>query len=125
MPDPARLQSTFDRLTEIYAPFRSQLIAKIDEPGNLYLETPPSTRYPNGFYFGAIKIGKRYVSFHLMPVYTDPDLLDGISVVLRRRMQGKSCFNFTHADDAILAELKQLTAAAFARNQREDLIPAS
>ena len=44
-----------------------------------------------------------------MPVYEDPALLSGISDALRKKMQGKSCFNFT-ADDALLfKELDALT----------------
>jgi hypothetical protein len=80
--------------------------------------------HPRGLFFGAVKIGKRYVSFHLMPVYVNPELLDGMSPELRKRMQGKSCFNFTRADDALFAELETLTAAGFARFRDDDLIPA-
>ncbi|MCD6032620.1 MAG: hypothetical protein K0S78_4802, partial [Thermomicrobiales bacterium] len=91
MPDDARATAVFDRLAAIFAPYQSILIAKSDEPGDLYLETPPSSAYPSGLFFGAVKIRKRYVSFHLMPVYVHPDLLDGLSPELRKRMQGKSC----------------------------------
>jgi hypothetical protein len=88
------------------------------------LETPPSAKRPEGFYFGAVKIGKRYVSFHLMPVYVHPELLDDLSPELRKRMQGKSCFNFTRPDDALFAELARLTAAGFAQFQIDGEIPA-
>jgi len=50
-----------------------------------------------------------------MLVYIFPDLLAGISDRLRKRMQGKSCFNFTTLDDATIAELSQLTATGFER----------
>jgi hypothetical protein len=113
----------FDRLAAIFTPYRSTLIAKTDEPENLFLETPPSAAYPSGLFFGAVKIGKRYVSFHLMPVYVHPDLLDGMSRELRKRMQGKSCFNFTRPDKALFAELETLTAAGFARFQQDGTIP--
>lgn len=118
------MNDVFDALAVIFAPYRSQLIASSDEPGHLYLETPPSARYPKGLFFGAVKTGKRYVSFHLMPVYTNPELLDGISPELRKRMQGKSCFNFTKPDDSLFAELQRLTEAGFARFQQDGLIPA-
>jgi hypothetical protein len=114
---------TFDRLANLFAPYRAALVATADEPGNLYLETPPSARYPDGLYFGAVKIGKRYVSFHLMPVYTNPELLEGISPALRKRMQGKSCFNFTRPDEAMFEELKRLTNAGFAQFRADGLIP--
>ena len=123
MPDDAQATALFDRLTAIFAPYRSTLIAKADEPGNLYLQTPPCPAYPSGLFFGAVKTGKRYVSFHLMPVYVHPDLLDGMSPELRKRMQGKSCFNFTRRDDALFAELETLTAAGFARFQDDGTIP--
>jgi hypothetical protein len=38
-------------------------------------------------------------------------------------MQGKSCFNFTRLDDALLTELGALTAAGFARFQEDGTIP--
>jgi hypothetical protein len=123
MPDNAQATALFDRLAAMFAPYRSTLIAKADEPGNVYLETPPSTVYPSGFFFGAVKIGKRSVSFHLMPVYVHPDLLQGVSAELRKRMHGKSCFNFTRQDDALLGELETLTAAGFARFQGDGTIP--
>src|SRR5918997_1192742 len=102
MRDEAQAAAVFNRLADIFAPYRSTLITKADEPGNLYLETPPSTAYPSGLFFGAVKTGKRYVSFYLMPVYVHPALLEGISLGLRKRMQGKSCFNFSRQDDALL-----------------------
>jgi hypothetical protein len=48
------------------------------------------------------------VSYYLMPVYVDPCLLDGISENLKRRMQGKSCFNFTETDQPLFKELTRL-----------------
>ena len=123
MPDEVQATTVFNRLADIFAPYRSTLIAKADEPGNLYLETPPSTAHPSGLFFGAVKTGKRYVSFHLMPVYVHPNLLEGISPGLRKRMQGKSCFNFTRQDDVLLGELETLTAAGFARFQDDGSIP--
>ena len=126
MPDDASSRAVFDRLTALFAPYRPPLVAKTDEPGNLYLETPPSAVRPNGFYFGAVKIGKRSVSFHLMPVYVHPDLVDGMSPELRKRMQGKSCFNFTFTeiDPGLIVELERLTAAGFARFQEDGTVPA-
>jgi hypothetical protein len=123
MTDDAQPTAVFDGLAAIFAPYRSTLLAKSDEPGNLYLETPPSATYPSGLFFGAVKIGKRYVSFYLMPVYVHPDLLDGMSPELRKRMQGKSCFNFTRPDEALFGELDTLTAAGFARFRDNGLIP--
>jgi hypothetical protein len=70
-----------------------------------------------------VQIGKRYVSYHLMPVYGCPKLLDGHSAKLKGRMQGKSCFNFTAEDDELFAELEQLTEEGFAVFRKAGYLP--
>ena len=45
-----------------------------------------------------------------MAVYAFPDLVEAMSPQLRRRMQGKACFNFTRVDDALMIELAEVTA---------------
>jgi len=72
-------------------------------------------RVPWGYVAGT-RIGKSYVSFHLMSVYTDPELMASMSAGLRRRMQGKSCFNFTKVDEPLFAELEKVTAKGIARH---------
>jgi len=69
-----------------------------------------SERYPNGECFAGVKLGRRYVSYDLMGLYRDPGLTKDMSQALRKRMQGKSCFNFTKVDDELFHELDLLTA---------------
>ncbi|WGM37680.1 hypothetical protein [Caulobacter sp. NIBR1757] len=69
-------------------------------------------------WFGGVRLGKAYVSYHLMPVYSHPALAAKISPALKKRMQGKSCFNFKAADQALFDELEALTregAALYAK----------
>ena len=61
-----------------------------------------------------VEIGKAYVSYHHMGVYAHPKVLDNFSAKLKKRMQGKSCFNFKTVDEVLFKELEQLTVAAFA-----------
>lgn len=82
--------------------------AAADE-GTYVLLGVPTEKYPDGQLFAMLKAGKRYVSYHLMCVYLSPDLLEGLSPELRRRMQGKSCFNFTKVDPPLFEELERLT----------------
>jgi hypothetical protein len=64
-------------------------------------------------WFGAVKLGKAYVSFHLMPLYMSPTLEKQISPALKKRMQGKTCFNFKTVPDAnLIADLKKVTELA-------------
>ncbi len=45
-----------------------------------------------------------------MCVYLQSDLLEAMSPDLRKRMQGKSCFNFTKVDEGLFDELSDMTA---------------
>lgn len=78
--------------------------------GDLTVESSEADPAGKHRWFGAVNLKKRYVSYHLMPVYENPSLLDDISPELRARMQGKSCFNFTKVDDDLFSELAELTA---------------
>jgi hypothetical protein len=100
------------RLREILKPLRSKLVATKDGPDGLSLEIPGFEGKPYGYVAG-IRRGKRYVSYYLMSVYAFPDLRESMSPALRRRMQGKSCFNFTTVDEPLFAELDRVTQAGF------------
>jgi len=64
--------------------------------------------------FGSIRVGKSYVSLHLMPLYMCPELNQSISPGLKKRMQGKTCFNFKgDPDPELVAELKRLAEDAY------------
>ena len=67
-----------------------------------------------------VEIGKVYVSFHLMAM--DPALRGEMSADLEKRMQGKTCFNFTAVDEALFRELEQLTRAGLAAFRRAGFI---
>src|SRR5271169_2512718 len=59
-------------------------------------------------WFAGIRIGKGYVSYHLMPVYMNPKMQTMISPELKKRMQGKACFNFKTVDKPLFKELEKL-----------------
>jgi hypothetical protein len=98
------------RLRSILDPYRDQLDVD-DVYGVNTLKRPGGGAHD---FFAGVRQGKRYVSFHLMPIYALPDLVANISPELRRRMQGKSCFNFTTVDEGLMAELEALTRRSFA-----------
>ena len=100
------------RLREILEPLRPKLVATRDEPGGLALEIPGLEGKPWGYVAG-IRRGKRYVSYYLMSAYADPMVMASMTPELRRRMQGKSCFNFTHVDEPLFAELGRITETTF------------
>ncbi len=119
MPNCENFPIVFERLKAILQPFVPPFVVQADTPDNYSLYTPPFAKYPQGFFFGAVQQRKNYVSYHLMPIYMFPDLLDGMSEGLKKRMQGKSCFNFTTVDEAYIAELARLTQAGIERYRQE------
>lgn len=106
-------QEVFDALKPIFAKYAGRLAVQIDQPDAYYLETKTAVHKGHRLQFGGVRIGKAYVSFHLMPIYMTPKLQATISADLRKRMQGKSCFNFKTVEPDQIAELEKLTEAGF------------
>lgn len=104
---------TYSALHDLMRPYATHLDCLVDEPGRLSLQTRHMMQNGKPLWFGGVEVRKRYVSYHLMPVYVQPGLLEGCSPELRKRMQGKSCFNFTAPDPVLFAELGELTRAGF------------
>lgn len=116
------LASVYTELRSLMAPYVASLDVKKDDASELYLDTRHLQKNKKPLFFGAVQIRKSFVSFHLMPVYLAPDLLDGISTSLKARMQGKSCFNFAAVDRVLFKELAALTQAGFASYRRQGFV---
>jgi hypothetical protein len=122
---PARdFDALFEHLRKLLLPYAKHMVVKYDGPGIYYLETAPVAKYGTEVFFGAVKASKRHVSFHLMPVYVFPELLEGISPALRKRLEGESCFNFTQVEPALLRELATLTRQGYQGYRRGGLFAA-
>jgi hypothetical protein len=122
MPDSDAFEESFHRLRTVLQRHADGLVVTKDEPALYYLDTPHIMKNKKPLNFGSVHIRKRYVSFHLMPVYVFPDLLEPVSPELIKRMQGKSCFNFTAITNGHLTGIEWLTAAGFTRYQTEKLL---
>jgi hypothetical protein len=105
----------FEQLKSILKPYAKNLTLTADTSAAYSLDGPYSEKYKKALFFGAAQIKKNYVSFYLMPVYMFPDLLKGISPELKKRMQGKSCFNFKTVEPELFKELKELTRLSVER----------
>jgi len=108
-------QSVFAGLRPLLAKHEKKLVVQDDTPEHYYLNTSKQDDKGRPIFFGAVTISKRYVSYHLMPVYVYPDLLEDIPPDLRKRMQGKSCFNFTSLEPGLVKALDDLTKRGFER----------
>ena len=109
----AQFQALFGRFKAMLQPYASKMHLADERPGMYGLDMAPEGQRDPSTWFAGTRLGKRYVSYYLMPIYVQPELLEGISPELRRRMQGKSCFNLTKVDEPLLAELERLTAVSY------------
>jgi hypothetical protein len=103
----------FDRFKAMLAPYAAKMHVSAAEPNMYGVDMAPEGERDPSTWFAGTRLGKRYVSYYLMPIYVRPTLLDGISPELRRRMQGKSCFNLSRVDESLLAELETLTQKGY------------
>ena len=110
-------QSVFSSLRTILQKYQAELVLIHDQPEHYYLNLHYTRKDGYQSFFGSVQIKKNYVSYHLMAVYTHPELLNGISDSLKKRMQGKSCFNFKKLEPDLRIELENLTTKAFEKSK--------
>jgi hypothetical protein len=107
-------ESAFRGLREMMKPCDKKLWVTKDKPGE-YMSESKSLRYLGKPLMFASITTKSYVAFHLFPVYMFPNLLDGISPELKKRMQGKTCWNFKKAEEPLFEELGKVVEASLRR----------
>ena len=114
----ARAKAEKPDLVPVFAALRDMLkrfigkdlAVQTDKPGNYHLEVPSILHRKKPLYFAGVKTGKNYVSFHLLYLYFNPAATKAVPPALKKRMQGKACFNFTTVDEDCFAELGRLIA---------------
>lgn len=113
------LQLVFEELKSILKPYAEILTLRTDTSNTYYVDGPYSETWKKQLFFGSAQIKKNYVSFYLMPVYMYPELLEDVSPELKKRMQGKSCFNFKKIEPDLFRELADLTSKGAKRFREE------
>src|ERR1041385_191630 len=111
MPGKAEFTEVFEQLKSIFKPYAKKMDVSQDTDQCYMLDTRYIMKNKQPLCFGGVRLGKNYVSFYLMSVYASPDMLKNMSPELKKRMQGKSCFNFKEVDKKLFKELKLLTKA--------------
>ena len=105
--------TVYAELHKILAPYAEKLDVKKHNESEFYVDTRHMQKNKKPLFFAAVQAKKSYVSFHLMPVYLQPDLLASVSAQLKARMQGKSCFNFTKPEQVPEAALGALVERSY------------
>jgi hypothetical protein len=115
MPKTDSFDATFATLRGLLTPHAKHHIVEVDQPDAYGLASKTMTdRTGRPLFVAAVQIKKTYVSYHLMPVYAVPQLVKGLSPALKKRMQGKACFNFTTIEPDQTKELSALTRSGIA-----------
>ena len=108
----ATFDETFKTLRGVLERHAQELLVQVDKPDAYELASKTmKDRIGRPLFLAAVQVKKSYVSYHLMPVYAIPGLLKGVSPALKKRMQGKACFNFKSIEPAQAKELAALTEA--------------
>lgn len=107
------MNSVYEALKSILAPYSQKLVVKQIKPGSITLDTQYTIKGNKPLSFGAVLAKKNYVSYQLMPLYLNPNLLKNISPELKKRMQGKYSFNFKEKNEALFQELTDLTMRCY------------
>lgn len=115
MPGKTEFTEVFQQLKSIFKPYAKKMDVSQDTDQCYMVDTRYIMKNKQPLCFGGVRLGKNYVSFYLMSVYASPDMLKNMSPELKKRMQGKSCFNFKEVDKKLFGELKALTKQGAAK----------
>jgi hypothetical protein len=111
----ADFEKTFDALKKMLKPYENRCVVQQNGPMGYCLYTKKAIYQGKPLYFAGANIKKAYVSFYLMTVYGSPEERAKISPALKKRMQGKACFNFTSAEPELMKELAALVKSGSKR----------
>jgi hypothetical protein len=65
-------------------------------------------------WFAGVRPGKGTAKLMILPIKTNPELLESLSPALRKRQSGDALFTLKPGDDALIPELGELLERAFA-----------
>jgi hypothetical protein len=124
MTDKSEFIAVAKELKAVFNPYRKKLDVVSEDETGMSLNTRVIMKNKHPMFFGAVRTGKAYVSFHLMPLYCFPELTKSMSPALKKRMQGKACLNFTKVDRILFKELKSLTKRGATKFMSKEFVNA-
>lgn len=112
------LEGTFRVLKGLLRQYEPHLHVREDTPTFYTLDGEYASEFNRPMNFAGVQIRRAFVSFHIAPVYSHPELLSGISDALRKRLAGRASFNFVRPERELLVELSALVDRGFELYQR-------
>lgn len=122
MASKSNLRPVFERLKQIFAPYEPKMDVAQNTENMYVLNTRFLLKKNYPLMFGGVRLGKNYVSFHLMSVYAALAEANPMSPELKKRMRGKACFNFNAIDEPLFKELARITKAGARRFSDEKAV---
>ena len=116
------LRPVFERLKEILVPYEPKMEIATETDNMYVLNTRFLLKKNYPLMFGGVRLGKNYVSYHLFSIYASLGESITMSPELKKRMQGKACFNFTAIDEPLFRELAKITKEGAKRFSDEKVI---
>ena len=113
-----QFDAVYSRLSEMLLRHKDKLSLAIKKPGEFWMAVTGATYRGKPLVFAGVRMGKNYVSYHLMSVYMRKVEM---SPELKKRLQGKACFNFSTVDEKLFGELDKLTASGL-KDYRPDVL---
>ena len=104
--DAAELEA---ELRALLVPYEDVLVAE-ELYGIEVLHRPGSRMHD---WFAGVRPGKGTAKLMLLPLKTHPEVLDGVSPALRKRVSGDALFTLKPGDEVLLPDLERVVAAAF------------
>ena len=106
-----KFEAVFAALREVLAAYSDLLLVTVDKPGDYQISSRTlKDRTGRPLFVAAVQIKKNYVSYHLLPLYMNPALQKKVSPELKKRKQGKACFNFTEIAPEQIRDIAGLTS---------------
>jgi hypothetical protein len=96
-------------LKAMLVPYEDVLVAE-ELYGIEVLHRPGSKMHD---WFAGVRPGKDTAKLMLLPIKSNPELLDGVSPALSKRRSGDALFTLKAGDEALLPELADLVERAF------------
>jgi hypothetical protein len=113
-----QFDEVYSRLFGMLRKHKDKLSVGVEKPGEVWMAVTGATYRGKPLLFAGVRMGKNYVSYHLMSVYMRKV---GMSAELKKRLQGKACFNFAAVDEKLFKELDELTASGLKEYRPEVL----
>lgn len=82
----SEFDDVYSALLDLLRAYEDRLVLKTANTGYQFLESRLPTYKNRPMFFAAVRAGRSYVSYHLLPLYMDPKMVKIVPPGLKKRM---------------------------------------